>query len=390
MGKIGQPYDYEAWICDSLTGTGLVKLPFSVCTWQRVRSDFSTATVTVPYADGGIDCCSTINGLYAWEQMVKVFRNNHLVWDGPVTGWGVTDTGTLEVRAHDRSVIAAKRIVGVDRLYTQSDLWDIVRQVLSDASIGDTNYDPYPFTVSPASTDVGLLIDREYRADRLERVDSVLADLVSTAGLFWTQIGETFYLDAQQFYSYSGANGNYIDPVISERTVFGPVALSVDGLDVSTAVYVGRDGQGLAGFANYATSTDTTYTSSLLQLGIADGQTLADTQLGTVSAAELLAARQATPTVTLEKIKLRPEFGSPTFTDNLFYLTPGAHFPVDFPHTCAFNVPIVTIDPLDFETFFTSDTIEKVRLDQLDVTVTASADGYTEVFLGSFVAVADP
>ena len=83
---------------------------------------------------------------------------------------------------------------------------------------------------------------------------------------------------------------------------------------------------------------------------------------------------------------------TPAGPNDLSRLVPGAQYRLDFPDTCALNTPIISIDYLDYEIdpVFSTTATEKVRLDQLDVTVTITTEGLDETVLAGLSAIAGP
>lgn len=386
MGRIGSPAEYEVWLLDGPTEVPLTRLPWGDLNWQRIRSGVSAASATVPGKYGGIQCCG--DALQAWGVLLAIYRDGSRVWDGPVTGWSFGSAG-LTISAFDRSVILTRRLVAVDRDFAAVDLWTMVRTLLSDASVdvegaGDT---PWGFSYSPMSATSGLTLTRSFRVARLESLDRVLADLTEQAGLSWSQRNGSFFLDPRVF--WSDGDATYRDPLLTPRSVVdGQLNVNVDAAQLATGVYVGSEGEGIVGFPNVITNTNTTYSSYSLLAAITAPRVAADTVGGFVTAAQMAAARLAAPTVTLEQIRLSPAFGSPTFPSDLSTLMPGVVCPVDFPDQCGLDIPIITVDPFDYEVIASSSSVRHARLDQLDVRASLSDDGLDESVLGSFTAVA--
>ncbi len=93
MATLAHPEEYEAIIVNSRTQLSMLHLPWSSITWQRVKNEVSVGQVTVAQANGGIECCGVIGGLFPWVQTLRIERNGEAVWDGPITGWS-TQSGS--------------------------------------------------------------------------------------------------------------------------------------------------------------------------------------------------------------------------------------------------------------------------------------------------------
>lgn len=394
MGSIGYPDEYEAWvIAHDIVAGDLVyaNLPWSTISWQRTRNTTSVASVTVPGADGGIDCCAPFGGLMPWIHMLAIFRNGAKVWDGPITSWSRSkDSRSVTIGAHDRSIILSRRCIAADADYVDAELLDVLGGIIDDVFLDTTV--PYTYDMRPSVLGgvypSGILISRSYRVAPLQKRAAAIAEIMDAYELSWTQLLDTIHFDPKAFWS-KGTTA-YVDPVLNESTIVGDLPVDVDAIDLSTVVFMGGTGQGVTGFANIITATNNTYLSFPLHEVITDSA--ADANAPSAISAEARAALNAAPKVTIEQVQLSPNFGSPTFPNDLSMLVPGAQYRLDFPETCALNTPIISIDYLDYEIdpVFSTSATEKVRLDQLDVTVTRTSEGLDETVLAGLSAIAGP
>lgn len=402
--------DYDVFVVDSETQAVLGRLPWAEIKWQRVSRKISVAEVTVAEWDGGIDCCSIFGGLFPWRQMLRIERDGHFVWDGPITGWGrpsIANAGArgVRIRAHDRFIITQKRLIGADRLFEQETAGTILYTLLTDALVGDIAYDPYPLyypaaagitysttgdsLVNPDGTLV--LFDREYRYSRLETVYDAMTSLVDEAELFYTTKGDTVYMDEAAIRDSMGARG--IRPVLNELTCIDLPGIEVDGLNMATVAHVGTQGEGAAGSAmvRYNAFWVGLYVGALLERGrtVQSIQTVVDLH----KQAQIDATRNVTPNITVEQVTLSEYFGGPMFNEGLANLMPGVRFDVDIEDSCAFDQVVVDIgweyrvgyEEADFDqisvyqlTPLISERIETVHLNQLDVTVDVSEGAMRE------------
>lgn len=386
MATIGTCEEYEAFIVASGTQIPLVTLPWSQISWGRLRSDISTASVIVSPQNGGVECCGAIGGLEPWDQMLRIERNGAIVWDGPVTGWR-EEAGTLKVRAMDRFCVSKKRYVGSHLNLVNSDPVAIIASLIASAAIGNPAYDIYSLTAaySSASTET---VSREYFVERLDTVYDAIREVVSaTTKGFFTCYRDTVYLYEPQMAALVGANAPL---VLSEQTMIGRPTVDVEGFGMATKAYVGGSSVGVPGFpliGNDATFLGT-YVAAFLETASAQSRTGSQADLNLM--AKRLAAEAATPDATVERVRLSPNFGAVGFPADLSYLLPGVRVLLDFESTCAFNVPFVEYrETGGVASYATTSTIQYLRLDELEVSVTQSADGgLDETIMASFRTVA--
>lgn len=396
MASLGQG-DYTASIVFSSSPTTTIAvMPFSEIKWQRVNNKTSSASLVVPGADGGIECCGVFGGLRPWDHMLVVERNGYVVWDGPIIGWTRDPSGDLTIRALDRSSLFSKTLVGKTQLFPAgSALETILRGLFTNGFVGPT---PFSLTID---YDWGTYFtpappgEVDLHVERLDYLESVLSQLAQSTDLYWTCRS-----DLVQFCEYKlrsgltaeGLTGVHLPgfdnrwPALSESVVTELPTVAVDGTNLATVVYLGGASSGANGHAVvdivdlrsaiwYVDNGDPPpYILSSLQ----DGQgnlTQSDTTSVT-TAAEQRAVAVSTPNLTVEQIHLAPNFGGQTLLPSLDNLMPGCRFLLDFQETCAFNVPtskrVYTYDTVsgqyDFTLAWAGDT-RHVRLDQLDVTV---------------------
>lgn len=398
MARLGIPEEYEAWVVDSATQASLVMLPFKSLKWQRCRNRISEGEVTISADDGGLECCGNFGGLRDWSHMVQIQRDGAIVADGPVVGRRRLKNGDVVVRFQDRFAITAKRIVAVTRVGLQSagaHFW----QLLDDAKVGDPLYDPYPLTV-PAAVSFLTAFDREYRAERLERVSDCIDELVRNTNAFYTCVGGTVYADELAIRHALGMPLTYDDlgrvvrskgrPVLDESTTFDVPEIEVDGTNMVSTAYVGGSNEGQSG-APLIGSSDAwsgTYVTGLLESG--SMSTKAKSQSDVNAEALIRATEQATPSVTIENVRLTPSFGSQAMLPDLSNLLPGAWVDLGYQDTCSFQIPFVEVR-YEYRSLYVAavavegsaltpvaaDTISMARIEQIDVELTEEGE---EVF----------
>lgn len=382
MAQLGSPWDYEAFIVAADTEEVIYRVPWNRIRWQRVENTVSVASVSVAQADKR-GCCALLDVLFPWSTALRIERNQAIVWDGPVTGWGrppISAGGPRDVtvRAHDRSALTWKRIVATTANVT-GDPTAILSTLLTAALFG-TSADPFPFTI-PVAVDIAEDVLREYRADRLERTFDAISELISGAGLWYTQRGRFMVIDLNSVRATLGLAGER--PKLTETTVVDLPGFDVDGLGMATVTHVGGASTGASGFPRIGTSSvyAGAYLDATLEAG--RGNSRATRQYDLDVEAQLDAVRHATPSFTIEQTKLGPSFGSELMQADLTNLLPGCLLDIDFEDTCGFNVPFVGLDqvyrewsvpvippPLKVQqTPVNSPTIRAARIAQLDFEV---------------------
>lgn len=400
MGTLGSG-EYEVFVRDSTTEFPLFSLDHSSLQWQRVRSAVSVGSVVVPQLNVN---CENLNRLRGWDQLMSIERDGEIVWDGPIMGWSVSPEGDVTIDAKDRWAEAGRRYIGLDRDYTGTPTaaGTIVNNLLADALLGNVSYDPYAMSIpSFLTSNLGALVTGinanqpkvAYKVAELKKV----ADALDELGVFYTMLGSQLInvfanVDATGYWSglYSGVPWD--SPVLGEATTFGAPPIKVDYSELANVFFEGQDVQGLNGFPVITNSEDTygrplTHVHGRLE-GAKANSTLPAFAQPTVGNPPPFPQDAINPNITIEKIRLAPEFGSRTFRDDLSLLIPGMTAWVDFENTCGFNVPwleqmLGLFLPGDLRA---NAAITQVRLQQLDVEVSADGD---EKVLGSFIPVLD-
>lgn len=388
MAKLGVPSEYEAFIVQSRTQSTLVRLPFSTLKWQRARNRIAEHEVTIAADDGGLECCGTFGGLRAWSQMIQIERDGAIVADGPIVGFARDPkTGDVTIRARDRSALMMKRIVAITRVGLQS-AGAHFYQLLADAQIGNLAFDPYPLNV-PAAVPFLTKFDREYRAERLERVSDCVDELVRNTNAFFTCVGDTLYADELDMRHILGipllydALGHVVKsrgrPQLNERTTIDVPRVEYDGLDMVSTAYVGGSNEGQSG-APIVGQSD--YWSGRFVTGLLESgsmSTKAKSQSDVNAEALIRATEQATGALTIEDVVLSPEFGSEAMNADLSNFLPGAWLDTGYQDTCTFMVPFTEVryeyrnltvagQPVAGSalTPIVADAVRMVRIEQID------------------------
>lgn len=425
MGIIGEPAEYVCMLERSLNlpdpalaGTGrfshymLYELPWESITWNRVENEVSTCQVDLANDSYGRTCCTY--PLQGWFQSIGVYRNGERVWWGPLIGWR-TKGDTVALAAMDMLAFAKRRFLAVDRSYTAVDAFTVISELATD--IYNNSGDPlslYPNVKIPwnnlnptygyPGAIAGFNVTRTYPISSLMTFFDMLADLHNEYGLYFSAGPDRAYYNPYEFIFENNR------PVLNESTVLTKPQISVDCFNVATNTYLVGQNNGTGGYAkvvNVNTLLGTTGYGDPWTLDAraeADPRTTdADLDLG--YAGVPTAVENLAPQMTLEAMILHPRFGSidtnnSNITGTSFRgfagindLVPGAFAARwGFEADCVSNVPVTTNDPFrEFPySYYSTTTIEQVRLAQLNVTVSKSGDDLNEQIAASFVPYAGP
>jgi hypothetical protein len=248
---------------------------------------------------------------------------------------------------------------------------------------------PAPLTLHPlfgADPNSGITATRTYKVATLQTIDGHLGELSDTFGLNWTCFGNVIEFDPRYYWRADGqTNGLFLpddfeNPMLTPETTWGDLDLTIEGMDLATQVYVGGQGRGISGYPNTVTGSYGTYSGFGLQAATTD--VIRSGREVEIEAGSVRGAQQAAPQVMIGQLGLAPNFGS---------IIPGCQYKLDFPDIqCALEIPVITFDPYQyqFDAIYTITEVNRVRLDQLDVTVAKNGEGFSEEVLGTFVAVA--
>lgn len=186
-GPLGCPETYTVAFHDNKGAIPLGEaLECSDVQWGRALDDTSTAEVTVPISS--VECCSTMASVHTWCNDMSIYRDDALVWQGPVTtldhGRDDTKVSAQDVtawlfRAEIRNTIDYTVATGLGA----ADLSTIARALLVD---GLADFDP-DLLVYLQTTPSGVVGERLY--DALQGyVGDELKELART-GIDFTALG---------------------------------------------------------------------------------------------------------------------------------------------------------------------------------------------------------
>lgn len=377
MGTVGCPDEYEALIVDSASQDTIAFLPWSDISWQRVRNGWSAASVTIAAADGGIECCSVFGGLRPWSQMLRIERNGHNVWDGPIMGWGrptVDGGGTRDVtvRARDRGVICDRRFL--DATYDYSAGVVDYGTAMAAMLAGSLTSIPFPLVYDGALT--GDVATTAYLVSRLEPVSTILNGIVEQEGEFYTCRRDTLFIFGEKAMWQTR-----VPPVLNETTVLSFPQVEVDATDQMTVLFSGGQSAGLSGYPTIVQyDFSATITPPLGYILHGAGVSLTPQFDDFVFLGASLwhgPVDRVSPKLTIEAVPISPAFGAVDFDSDLDTLMPGMLLRLGFQDTCAFNVPVVIWERV-LRLLVGSATCDWVRVDQIDVDVKRDDSGLVE------------
>lgn len=195
--------------------------------WQRVLDGTSEAGVVARIR--GRECCSGLTSVRPWSHQLALFRDNELVWEGPITT--VKDSrlsSAITLSARDITEWASHRVIraGYSFLGTAAaDLSTIAAAAIRASFALDDPGVTSDLTVYPT----GIVAERQVDADTTILAED-LSDLAQL-GLNYTAVGRRWILFGDG--SRIGNIGN-----LPATSFSGDIDLVWDGLNVANRVIV--------------------------------------------------------------------------------------------------------------------------------------------------------
>lgn len=237
-GPLGCPENYTAAFFENGGGRPIGEaLDLSSVKWGRVLDDTSTAEIVVPIISA--ECCAAVSSARAWCNDVGIFRDDQMVWEGPIS---------LLNYGRDDTVITAKDVTAwlfvaeipntID--YTTAtgigpaDLALIAERVITEAL---TDYDPnvLPFLQVSLS---GVVGERLYDALATYAGDA-LKELAST-GLDYTALGHRIIIGPEAAFARL--------PQLQDEDFLGELRVLEDGGGTITkAIVIGQGVTAISG-----------------------------------------------------------------------------------------------------------------------------------------------
>lgn len=337
--RLGCAKEYNLLITDRCGGSTVAELQFERLTWQRVRDDVSTAQVTVPQ---GADCCGQLENVRTWRNELHVIRDGEEVWCGPIVVQPNCRSGVTIV-AWDMFAWLGKRVIRERRCYdpdcggTAATGPAIAEQLIRDGLAPDDPCLLDYLTVVPG----GLRQERDYLVNSAY-VLAALKDL-ARGGLDFTAIGRRLLVMPE------GATLGRTDLLTCDHFM-DDVCVTADGANAATrAVVTGKAGDNQTVVSGAAGGVDPYY--GLLEV-LLDDSTVKTAAAAQAQAAGLLASSDPS------RLLVQPPQASALTPDApvcINELVPGVEVPVALDCTCR-------------------GAVQSMRLDKLDVTVTAAGE----------------
>lgn len=303
---------YEALVLTRGGGTVVSILPWTTLSWQWLLDDTSTADV------GGLsglddNCCREIAGVRAWEHELAIYRNDELIWVGPITRVS-TPPGEFTISARDLTAWWDHRLIHSDIHLAETELATVFTVIHEDALAPD----PSPnFTVSAMAT--GIRTTRNILALQHTLAGPTLRDL-STVGIDWTAIARVVHAGPVV---PTASIGTFTD----DHFVTPPTPVRDGGVQANRWIVRGAGG-GSAGDTIFGDAADGTAADldGLLE-SVDSNSTIAD--YASAQAASESHLHLTSEVVTVENCILSPDAPFP-----LDVLVPGALCELELAQTC--------------------------------------------------------
>jgi hypothetical protein len=375
-------------------------LQWSSLSWQRVENGVAHAKVVLARDVFGRVCCNY--PLRGWDQHVGFYRDGVRVFGGPLVGWRRLPDGNIELAVNCLLAHAKKAYISDNRTFTATGVQQIISDLCSDIQDALSQVAPW-YNINPSTVDPDAFAiysgfipqDRTYAIAEMKTLYDVIAELASETGVSFSCGGLAVHYGLYEF------DLGMARPSLDYSSTIGEPQITVDCLDVAEDVFIVSAAAGAGGYqsvVNAAIVGLPPYASDfILQTHAQPDSRLSSESL--VVAGMSAAAAALAPKVTIEQITLTPEFGSIDGYDNPGYsfvdpgmdgindLMPGLIARWGYDGDCLNDIPvIIAFDPTDEITplFYDFESFKHVRLVQVDVEVSKTDEGLSEVIRGSF------
>lgn len=331
--QLGCPESYDVMIVDRAIATRIGRFPWSSIQWGRTQDDISKATIT----GAGLECCGVASYIRPWRHAIVVYRNQKLVWAGPVLT--VRVGSEVSIGCGDLMAWLYKRKIHDNASFVSVDLATIFNAAITDAM----SVDNVP-GLFPTATITGIVGDREFVSAQAQKAIDVVQELART-GVDYTMVGTDMVA------------GNFTIntapiAVLTDKAFLSTPGVLLDGMSQGNAWEVGAGGGGASGF-----STIGSYSLVNAADGVLEESTTEDKILDQATADRNAKSRwdltHDTP-ISIEAISLSER--APTSIEALI---PGAVVQMRLQRTC---IPVS----------------DNYRLQSVDVAVNSGAEGLTE------------
>lgn len=165
----------------------IYEIPYSELTCSRKLDDIGEASLTTLNSQLHTVHCDYFSTITPWEYELVLYRNNELVFAGPIIDITFTHT-TITLNAQDLFTWMEKRILDVDISVLYRDYSRIFAHLFAIA-IGQ---DPSP-NIQLVTRDTGVLGSREGVGDEWRRIADEMRELTNI-GLHFTTMNRTIYV----------------------------------------------------------------------------------------------------------------------------------------------------------------------------------------------------
>ncbi|MFI6289997.1 hypothetical protein ACIBEJ_00340 [Nonomuraea sp. NPDC050790] len=227
MGPLGCAEEYTIGIYDRTGGRQHGTVDPAALDWSRVLDDTSEANITVPYQ--GPDCCKLLGEARSWCNELAIFRDQQLVWQGPLVRIEHRGDDTL-LAARDVTQWLFRRKIRnlIDFTGTSNADLAVIAAALIEHGFAPDDPNVLAYLMITAA---GIVGERKYAKNSGYILDH-LRELART-GLDFTTLGRRILLMGE------GPLGRL--PGLSDEHFVGPLAVIEDGLSAIThATVVGK------------------------------------------------------------------------------------------------------------------------------------------------------
>lgn len=303
---------YDAYILTRGGGSLVAVLPWNTLSWGRVLDDTSHATVTVDSE------CGELGSVRPWQHELAIYRDDLLVWVGPITNPSAPVAGDhqqLQVDARDLSAWWDHRRIHVDHAYVvPTDLATIFQDFATDAMSVDNSPGLVVKTTACGVLGVRSILGTQHQIAGLE-----LRDLAKT-GIDWTAVGRTVLAGGSAVPTAS--IGTFTDAHFTQ-----PPKPNLDGTAQANDWVVRGAGGGVAGDVVYGEASDT---SAQERDGVLEAVDTVSTIQDNTSAA---AAAQTRVALTTGVLSVEEAYLAATAPFTIDQLVPGAVCYLDLQET---------------------------------------------------------
>ncbi|MFD1937571.1 MULTISPECIES: hypothetical protein [Nonomuraea] len=227
MGPLGCAEEYTVGIYDRTGGRQYGTVEASALDWSRLLDDTSEANVAVPYQ--GAECCQLLGDARTWCNELAVFRDQTLVWQGPLVKIQHRGDETL-LQACDVTQWLFRRKIRALLDFTGTNKADlaVIGQRLIEHGFAPDDPNVLAYLMVSAS---GIIGERKYAKNSGYVLDQ-LRELART-GLDFTALGRRILLMGE------GPLGRL--PGLTDEHFVGPLSVIEDGLAAIThATVIGK------------------------------------------------------------------------------------------------------------------------------------------------------